>query len=167
MEPVVDAVITRTPLQFIRAGTFDLASPPPPHNRPDFSPCGHVFRSWLHTPRYLAALAGYEFKPRAYRLKSGEMQGTFDQRQNPETVVVSLGALGGDRCLIAGEISTLGEAEAAHTLMRAFRAEIARHFDKVHAFLVGDEAMSLLKGGWRLTCDITAPQDADLLSPTE
>lgn len=166
VEPVVDALTTETPLQFMRAGSFDLTNPPRPHRRPDFAQCDQVFRSWLHTPQYLVAPTGHEFKPHVYKLRTGETRGSFDQRLNPETVVVSLGGRGGDRCLIAGEVTTLGEAEGAQILMRAFRRELVRRFEKVHSFMVGDEALALLNDGWRLTTDISSPQDADLRRAT-
>jgi hypothetical protein len=91
----------------------------------------------------------------------GEM---FDvsQLHNGDTVWLAPGGILRNGVLIGGCVGTVSDAEASLDLMRRFRSAIRRHFRRKGAFLVGPGATTLLKAGWRLSTNATAPAEFDL-----
>jgi hypothetical protein len=82
---------------------------------------------------------------------------------HPSSIEFSPGGLWNPRTLIAGEITTMHETAASKELHGLFCKELLRGFAKVKSFLVGPEAMTLLKSGCRLTVDAKAGAILDLV----
>lgn len=93
---------------------------------------------------------------------NGKVRFAIDQLKNPDTIVFSPGGEWNKEILLHGRLSTASQSKMSQALMRKFHKALRKTFVKIKAFYVGPQALSLLKGGKRLTISAQSPREFDL-----
>lgn len=86
----------------------------------------------------------------------------IDQLANPDSTVLWHGGFWRPDVLLNGRIVSASKTVPSLSLQRAFQTQIKRHFSRIGAFYVGEEAARLLDSGARLTMSAQSPPDFDL-----
>lgn len=114
------------------------------------------------TPAYLAAKRDVVLKVRPIPQRGGGLKYALDQLANPETVVLRLGGVSEEGCLLAGQVGTASANPDSVDLYRVFCTALVSQFTKMKSYYVGNEAAELLERGWRLTSSAKSPRIYDL-----
>ena len=86
----------------------------------------------------------------------------IDQMENPDTVSLKIGGQFGERILVAGQIGTISDSDWSLHAFSIFHREVKKQFVKIKSYFVGNEALELLRNGWRLTANVRSPKIYDL-----
>jgi len=86
----------------------------------------------------------------------------INQLNNPDTITFTPGGLWNNDILLHGRVATASQSISSQALMKRFQPVLQKMFVKVKAFLVGPQALMLLKNGRRLTISAQSPQEFDL-----
>lgn len=86
----------------------------------------------------------------------------IDQLANPDSTVLWHGGLWRSDILLSGRLASASQTAPSLSLQRAFESQIKRHFSRIKAFYVGEEAAHLLDSGARLTMSAQSPLEYDL-----
>lgn len=86
----------------------------------------------------------------------------IDQLANPDSTVLWHGGLWRPDVLLSGRVASNSKTASSQSLQRAFDTQIKRHFSRIKAFYVGEEAAQLLDSGARLTTSVQSPLEYDL-----
>lgn len=89
-----------------------------------------------------------------------------DQLANPDSVTFTPGGVRSDDVVLEGRIATASDSAASVSLMKQFRAATRQLFTKVRSRYVGPQALTLLRGGGRLTGAVQSPTECDLTLPS-
>jgi hypothetical protein len=116
--------------------------------------------TYLITPRVQAVVL------RPIPHESGGKSYAVDQLENPDSITFTPGGRHTTGPLISGRIATASDTPTAKRLYSKFQGALQRDFVRVQAYLVGPEALRLLRSGVRLTIDASSHQDFDLRSPS-
>jgi hypothetical protein len=81
---------------------------------------------------------------------------------NEDTVLFWPGGRYGDGIFLYGEVSTISNRATSRNLYDLMAKLFCQHFTAVDEFLVGPEALALLKAGVRLTLSASTPPEFDL-----
>jgi len=87
----------------------------------------------------------------------------IDQLANPDSTVLWHGGLWRPDVLLSGRVASNSKTASSQSLQRAFDTQIKRHFSRIKAFYVGEEAAQLLDSGARLTMSVQSPLEYDLI----
>ncbi|NLD46606.1 MAG: hypothetical protein GX660_05330 [Clostridiaceae bacterium] len=91
---------------------------------------------------------------------------SFNQLNNPDSIVFQPGGLYKNKHLICGHIGTASDSRESLDLYRQFSKTIIKGFVKVKSYYVGEEAYKMLEGGERLiTIGVNSPREYDLELP--
>lgn len=98
------------------------------------------------------------------KLEHTKSTGRFyiDQLSNPDTVTFSAGGIWKDKIVLYGRVATISDSGPSQALMRRYHSAIKKHFSRIKAFYVGPEALTLLRGGARLTIAEQSAREFDL-----
>ena len=118
-------------------------------------------------PSYLVWRAGVSPIVRPVAQKAGGTLYAVDQSLNPSSIVLKPGGVYADQCVIAGQLGTICEDEESVELYGKFATAIQDRCQRIGAYWLGPEAVSLLRAGRRLTIGINASTALDLRAPTE
>jgi len=110
---------------------------------------------------WLVTRAGVTLHARRVTTREGNVWYSFDQSQNPDSVLLYTGARQG-KVLTPGRISTGSAGPEAQSLFRLFRKWYKKRSQRVRSYWVGAEALVMLRSGYRLTCNETASPIYDL-----
>lgn len=86
----------------------------------------------------------------------------IDQLVNPDSTVLWHGGSWRSDVLLSGRVASASKTASSQSLQRAFETQIKRHFSRIKAFYVGEEAARLLDSGARLTMSAQSPLEYDL-----
>lgn len=78
----------------------------------------------------------------------------IDQLLHPDSTVFRPGGIHNDDVLIAGQISTLGDTEAAVALQRLMVRTVTLGVHRVRTLWLGPEALAMFEAGARWTVDV-------------
>jgi hypothetical protein len=95
-------------------------------------------------------------------LPGGEVRYDIFSRDNRKSVLFAPGGIHPSGALVAGEMSTMGSVRGRTSVFRLFVSSLCAGFVKVKSFYVGEQALTLLRGGTRLTMDVGAAPAYDL-----
>ncbi len=95
-------------------------------------------------------------------LKAGGTSYSIDQSANPSSVTFQPGGVYGDQAVISGRVATCRNDPVSLALLKLFRKEIKRRFERFKISWVGPEAAGLLDAGRRFTFSVRAPTVSDL-----
>ncbi|XCN75263.1 MAG: hypothetical protein Q3M24_11200 [Candidatus Electrothrix aestuarii] len=114
-------------------------------------------QAYLVLPKNVNVKSQWEFVPQK------GIQYSYYQDKNPKSIVVRLGGLYGNQCLLAGEIDTISEARESITLFNFFSKLLTQKFSKIKGYYVGPEAYEMLTAGKRLvTIGLKSSKEYDL-----
>jgi hypothetical protein len=151
------------PLRYTPAGVFDSKE-------------NQSFPSFLEIERFCVSKVGDYTKENKFLVSDkdekitarkviqikGNTKFSFDQKENPQTIVLAPGGLFENQYLIQGNVGTVSEDKKSLAIFKLFEKNIKRHFKKIKSFYVGKEAEDLLNNGMRLTANIKSPEIYDL-----
>jgi hypothetical protein len=80
----------------------------------------------------------------------------------PDSISLRAGGLFGDDVCITGELSTVHDTQIAQALMKCFVFQAKKSFERVGAFWLVREVMSMLNSGQRVTQAIQSPSEFDV-----
>ena len=86
----------------------------------------------------------------------------IDQLANPDSTVLWHGGLWRSDILLSGRVASASKTASSLCLQRVFETQIKRHFSRIKAFYVGEEAARLLDNGARLTMSAQSALEYDL-----
>ncbi|MFH2045809.1 MAG: hypothetical protein ABIK92_11765 [Pseudomonadota bacterium] len=96
-------------------------------------------------------------------LKKGGVQYAIDQGANPKSIIICIGGIFKNQCLISSSIGTIGTLKISNDLFQKYSKLLTKGFTKVKSYYVGQEAMQMLEAGYRLiTIGIDSPKEYDL-----
>lgn len=96
----------------------------------------------------------------------GKARYSFNQLNNPDTIIFQPGGLYKGKYLICGGIGTSSDSKKSLELFEQFSKVIKRGFRKIKSYYVGDEAYKMLLEGYRLiTMGVDSPPEYDLKLP--
>jgi hypothetical protein len=113
-------------------------------------------------PSYLISLQGTQIRAREVPQKAGGVRYFYDQILNEDTVAFSPGGRHNEDVILYGMIGTVSNSVASKNLYNFIAKPFREHFAKVREFFVGPEALSLARGGARLTIGAASPAEFDL-----
>lgn len=142
-------------MKYVIAGSFDSSEIEPTYSIAEVS-------DGRHEQSYLVSSRELPTEVRAVQQRGGGIKYVIDQLVNPKTIVFRPGGLGGDRCLISGQLGTVSSDPISVRIFQLFTREVKKKFAKIKSFYVGKEAERLLNSGWRLTTSPKAPRMYDL-----
>lgn len=150
-------------VRYVRTGAHDSEAPREFHAGRDlpalgFAPSGASARE----PAYLVVNRSTAVEVREGSPDMGSRVFYIDQLRNPDSTVSRPGGLHAADVLVAGEIATLGETEAAVELHKLMVRTVTRGFRRVRSFWLGPVAFARLEAGARLTGDVRSPRLYDL-----
>jgi hypothetical protein len=164
LEPVLIAVESQQPLQYVQAGMFDV-------------PEMIVVTTGLQIPNIGLAPSGEsnlepfwlitdvskKVEMKVVPQRRGGTRYGIDPGLNPESVVLWPGGLCGNSVLVAGQVGTAMFNPFSLELANLFTREIRRRFKRIKSFYIGPEAEQLLDAGYRLTIGVNASPEIDLV----
>jgi hypothetical protein len=113
--------------------------------------------------KYLIVDPSVDVVVREVPQRSGGTRYAIDQQANPTSIAFWPGGVYANNAIIAGEFSTCSNDPASRHLLQKFAEQIKRRFTAIKSYFVGKEATELLDRGFRLTADIRAPAEFDLV----
>jgi hypothetical protein len=122
-------------------------------------------RQSIECPTYLVLPASTRVNVRSVSQRAGGTRYAIDQLENPDSVTFTHGGVYSQGVLISGRVATISSTPVGKQLQAAFSNAIGKLFSKVNAFYVGAGAMELLRGGSRLTQNVSSPPEYDLQRP--
>ena len=108
------------------------------------------------------SLRGTVIRAREVPQKQGDIRFAVDQKLNQDTVVFAPGGRHGGGVLLYGILGTVSNTATSVRLYSFLAKGFRDHFEKVHEYLVGPEALGLWKSGVRLTTAVSTPPELDL-----
>ena len=112
---------------------------------------------------YLVTEVGVPIAARPIQVRSEDkLHWAIDQLANPDSTVLWPGGFWCSDILLSGRVATCSKSAASQSLQRAFENQLKRHFSRIKAFYVGEEAARLLDSGARLTMSAQSPLEFDL-----
>jgi hypothetical protein len=85
-----------------------------------------------------------------------------DQLVNPDSVVMTAGGARMPDVLLHGRVATASDSPQSQQLMKLFASAFRKRFKKVKALWVGNQALSQLQRGTRLTIAVSSLSEFDL-----
>jgi hypothetical protein len=161
--PGIRAVESSRKLQYVLCGMFDLPGLSAYGSLlevPGFGTCSTG--DHIREPKYLVANAFRRIEVRAVPQRAGGTKYGVDQLENPGTITILPGGVFGDTVVLAGQIATVATDPQAIELFRDYSRAVTKGFRKVHGYLVGPAARSMMEQGARLTTGIKTPTEYDL-----
>ena len=106
--------------------------------------------------RYLTLRKDIEVKVRRIPQAKGGVRFSFDQRENPTSIVVMPGGVISPGLLMVGLISTASDDPASLKLLRKYGKLLTRGFVREDLYLIGKEALAMHREGARLIANHVA-----------
>lgn len=150
---IVGAVDSTRPLQLVITGLFD--APKVEVQRDSFE--------IVSLAGYLVLDKGAEVAVRSVPQRNGGTKYAIDQLDNPSSVVIQAGGLAGSDRLVSGGIGTARTENGAKELFKLFASLINERFRSIKSYLVGPEALRLMRAGMRLSPTRKSPREYDLI----
>ena len=94
--------------------------------------------------------------------RKGGVRYSFDQVENPNTVVISAGGQFDETTVIAGSIGTCKNTPESVELFKLLKKMVRKRFVRIRSYYVGPDAKEILDAGGRLTTGISSPSEYDL-----
>jgi len=120
----------------------------------------------LLEPQYLVVPKGAGVVPEVIPQRRGGILYAVDSRHTPASMIFHPGGEYGETTIISGELGTNGGDSVSREILRVFREQFFKGFEKIHAYHVGPEAAGRLNLGWRLTPGIKWSREVDLKRPS-
>ena len=112
---------------------------------------------------YLVTEVGVPIVTRPIQVQGEDkLRWAIDQLANPDSTVFRHGGFWRSDILLSGCVASYSKTAASQSLQRAFENQLKRHFSRIKAFYVGEEAAHLLDSGARLTVSAQSPIEYDL-----
>ncbi|WP_141758669.1 hypothetical protein [Duganella sp. HH105] len=113
-------------------------------------------------PGYLVTERLLPIRSREVQQNDGGKKYAVDQLLNPDSIVFQHGGFYSAEIFLPGRIATVSDTPAAMKIQRAFSTVFTKRFTRVKAYWVGQEALTLLQQGTRLTFGEGSPSEFDL-----
>jgi len=110
---------------------------------------------------WLVVRAGVLVRARRVTPREADVWYSFDHSENPDSILLYIGARQGN-VLTPGSIWTAGATPESHSLFKLFSKWFKKRSRRVRAYWVGDQALAMLRSGFRLTKNETASRIYDL-----
>ncbi len=163
IEPVLEHLHQQHHALFTLSGHFQQPSAPQYDQGIDIPDLGTADSdSAISCSAYLVSPQHSTINVREIRARVGEISYAYDQLANPDTVLLSFGGMRSMNCLLHGRVSCVSSTGMALEIFQTLAKSLKKHFRKVKAFYVGDEALSLHSRGVRLTISVQAAPQFDL-----
>lgn len=105
-----------------------------------------------------------DVKIRTISQNDGGQKFAIDQLKNPSSIFFRPGGIiEENKAIIEGKIGTVSSDQTSIQIFNAFSKIIKQKFSKLKGYYLGNQASKLLKEGWRLTQNVNAPKDYDLV----
>jgi hypothetical protein len=162
--PVFDTFESKHRVAFTLTGLRESPSPTMVQSGSAIATLGHpaTISSASSGYQYLITPAGQSVAVREVPQTAGGIRYAIDQLANPISIVFQHGGFYASDILLYGRVGTCSEHPTATKLYRAFASAVAKHFSRIQAFYVGQEAKGFLDGGCRLTIGAHSPRECDL-----
>jgi hypothetical protein len=161
---VLQAVEVRYALKYMRCGLFDDSDRPVFNSFTEINNFGIAIEGNSNAEaNYLVLRSEATVRVREVPQRRGGIKYAVDQQQNPESITIKPGGRYGDSAIIAGMVGTVHHDDRAEELFAAFIKAFRMRFIKAKSYIVGPEALKLLKSGFRLTQSMKAPTEFDLI----
>lgn len=166
MMSIVEKII---PIEYILMGAFKNDVIRRENTISKFTELGRTnYCNWISLDnRYMIQPINNEVSSRVVKQRDGSYHYIIDLSSNPKGVEFSTGGVyeKAEKVLIAGRVAVFTDSskESAQIYKEILKA-MNECFTKINNVFVSQEALSLLKDGWRLTCNANAPCENDLKS---
>jgi hypothetical protein len=161
--PILEFAEASKPLKYVRTGQHARSTP-------------EVFLNWASIPEpgtanddssigcdsYLILVQSIAIVAREVLQHDGTTNFLFDQLANPDSVAITAGGARMPDVLLHGRVATASDSAQSKALMRLFASAFRKRFKKVKAYWVGNDALSQLQRGTRLTIAVGSPCEFDL-----
>ena len=119
------------------------------------------YGDWNFNEIYIIIPKDKKLKIREVPQRAGGIKYAVDQRENDESIEISLGGKYKDEAIIASKIATISQTEFAKNMMKQLSIYFKK-IKKIEEFYVFPEALKIAAKGVRLTTDIRYPS-SDLI----
>jgi hypothetical protein len=161
--PVLDAVQSRGALKYVRTGVFGSPALQFVSRGAEIPDIGTAAAdSTSACKSFLVTEDAVPVSLRQIQMADGTVRYAVDQLVNPDSIVLTPGGVWDQDVVLYGRVATVSDTAAAQALMRQFQSAFKKHFKRVKAYLVGPQALALLKAGKRLTISANSPREFDL-----
>jgi hypothetical protein len=153
---LLTSVSSQRPLKLVKAGLFATAAAGAADVLDDLDKI-EPFAGYL-------VLAGMDqISPRRIPQRGGDPKYAVDQISNPDSIILNVGGMASQDCLVAGQVGTARTEQAAQELHALFEKAIKKQFVRIKSYYVAPLALQLLDSGARLTPTRNSPQAYDLV----
>lgn len=161
--PLLWEIEEERPLQFVLSGISYSPDIEAMQSLADMPMLGNAeVGASIQLPSYLTADREALIKVRPIPQREGGTQYAVDQMANPQTIVFRPGGIYQGEILLAGAMGTISADVKSSEIFKLFTKVIRSQFTKIKSFYVGNDAMQLLRAGWRLTVNAQSPALYDL-----
>jgi hypothetical protein len=161
--PVLSSLEAEKRLQYTLAGSFKVNTAQTFSSYASIPELGRAHHpTAVANPTYLISPQGTPIRAREVPQTAGGVRYFFDQILNEDTVAFSPGGRYSADVILYGMIGTVSNSATSKSLYNFVAKPFREHFAKAREFLVGPEALSLAKGGVRLTIGASSPAEFDL-----
>ena len=161
--PVIEQVEAKRSLKYVLTGLLhspELTTYNSALDSPHLGIASH--ESAINGDNYLVLDRADQVSIRPCPQNAGGTRYAVDQAQNPRTICFLHGGRFADDVILYGRVGTISDHDYSVSLYRLFYAAIRKHFSKLKAFYVGNEAKKLCDSGFRLTQAVQSPKEYDL-----
>lgn len=161
--PVIRQVEAKRPLKYVRTGLLYSPKLTTYNSALDMPNLGIASNeSAINGDNYLVLDRADDVSVQPSPQNAGGTRYAVDQGHNPRTICFLHGGQFADDIILYGRVATISNHEFSVSLYRLFYAAIRKHFTKLKAFYVGNEAKKLCDSGFRLTQAVQSPKEYDL-----
>lgn len=161
--PIFEFAEASKPLKYARTGRYAQPKPDVLHSGTSIPKLGTANNdSSIACDSYLILGQSSALAVRDMPQKDGSTNYFVDQLINPDSVVITAGGVRMPGILLHGRVATASDSPQSQELMKLFASAFRKRFRKVKAFWVGDDALSQLERGTRLTMAVSSPGEFDL-----
>jgi hypothetical protein len=161
--PVLSSLEAQKRLQYTLTGSFKMNRVQTYLSYVDIPELGQAHHpTAVANPSYLISLQGTPIRAREVPQKTGGVRYFFDQILNEDTVAFSPGGRHSDDVILYGMIGTVSNSAVSKNLYNFIAKPFREHFAKAREFFVWPAALSLARGGARLTIGAASPSEFDL-----
>ena len=155
------------PIEYVPMGASESETTRREKSLLKFTELGYTnYSNWISLDnRYMVIPFNEEVIHRAVMQRDGSCRYIIDLASNSTGVELSTGGIyaHAEKVLIASRISAFADASnVSLAVYKEISKAMKKCFAKVKNVYVSPEALSLIKEGWRLSCNYNAPCDNDL-----
>lgn len=155
------------PVDYVLMGAFESETIRRENTLSKFIELGYTnYGNWISLDnRYMVIPFNEGVRHRAVMQRDGSCHYIIDLSSNSTGVELSTGGIyvNAEKLLIAGRIAVFVDAsKVSLSIYKEILKAMNGCFTKIKNVYVSKEALSLLKKGWRLTCNYNAPYENDL-----